>query len=291
MASLQNLPTELLIELLIACPTIRTLLRLSGVNRRMRAVWLEHSKHIIVANYKQRIPHIEQAIALTMTEVECGEIPKSPEDHTIGRQINRDSLLPTSPSSVPACLPPDSHRILAAPEPTQDHLPIGLYLTRVLRNAGLASSVCDGLSKRWQEGRWYMRSWQATEDPYTDSVRAYYFLRHLALASDCPQLRPAVLSKTLGSSHDMLEELKYVYTHMKCAGCKIWGPHAMQERNWDAELGRYTLIRDLDTPAYKKTDRWSGVGRVVCAANYYRIIGSRETPSFDVGRLRFGFEC
>ena len=70
MASLQDLPTELLIELLIVCPTTQTLLRLSGVNRRMRAVWLEHSKHIIVANYKQRIPHIEQAIALTMTEVE-----------------------------------------------------------------------------------------------------------------------------------------------------------------------------------------------------------------------------
>jgi hypothetical protein len=194
--------------------------------------------------------------------------------------------LPTSPSSVPACLPPESHRILAAPEPTQDHLPIGLYLTRVLRNAGLASSVCDGLSKRWQEWRFYMRSWQATEDPYTDSVRAYYFLRHLALASDCPQLRPAVLSKILGSSHDMLEELKYVYTRMECAGGKIWGPHAMQERNWDAELGRCAPKRDLDTPAYRMTDRWSGVGRVVWAANYYRIIGSRETPSFDVGRLR-----
>lgn len=42
------------------------------MNRHMRAVWLEHSKHIIIANYKQRIPYIEQAIALTMTEVQCG---------------------------------------------------------------------------------------------------------------------------------------------------------------------------------------------------------------------------
>ena len=282
MASLQDLPTELLIELLIVCPTTQTLLRLSGVNRRMRAVWLEHSKHIIVANYKQRIPHIEQAIALTMTEVECGEIPKSPEDHTLGAQINRDSLLSTSPSSVPACSPPESHRILAAPEPTQDNLPIGLYLPRVLRNAGLASSVCDGLSKRWQEGPYCWRSWQATEDPYTDSLRAYYFLRHLALASDHHQLRPAALLEISSSSHDMLQELKYVYFHMQCAGPKILGVHAMQERNWDAERGRYTPKRDIDTPPYRTTDRWRGVQRVIVVAHYYRRMSSREMPTFEV---------
>jgi hypothetical protein len=52
MASLQDLPTELLIELLISCPTTQTLVRLSGINRHMRAIWLAHSNHIIVANYK-----------------------------------------------------------------------------------------------------------------------------------------------------------------------------------------------------------------------------------------------
>ena len=41
------------------------------MNRHMRAVWLEHSKHIIIANYKQRILYIAQAIALTMS-VGCG---------------------------------------------------------------------------------------------------------------------------------------------------------------------------------------------------------------------------
>jgi hypothetical protein len=261
MASLQHLPTELLIELLISCPMTRTLLRLSRINRHMRAIWLQHSNHIIVANYKQRIPHIEQAIALTMTEVQCGEIPKSPQHTTLGAQINRDSLLTsTPPSSVPACSPPNSHRILTAPEPTQeDQPPMRLYLPRVLRNAGLASSVCDGLRKRWQGALYYWRSWRATEDPYTDSVRAYYFLRHLALASAHLHLRPAALSEISSSSHDMLEELKYVFFHMQSAGCKTVGAHAMEERNWDAERGRYTPINDTDTPPYITTHRWRGV--------------------------------
>jgi hypothetical protein len=115
MASLQDLPTELLIEILISCPTTRSLLRLSNVNLRMCAVWLEHSKHIIVANYKQKIPHIEQAIALTLTEVKCGEIPKSPEDDTLRGQIDPNRLLPTSPESVPLCSSHESHNSLTAP--------------------------------------------------------------------------------------------------------------------------------------------------------------------------------
>jgi hypothetical protein len=230
MTSLQHLPTELLIELLISCPTTRTLLRLSRINRHMRAIWLQHSNHIIVANYKQRIPHIEQAIALTMTEVQCGEIPKSPQDTTLGAQINRDSLLTSTPlSSVPACSPPDSHRILTAPEPTQeDQPPMRLYLPRVLRNAGLASSVCDGLRKRWQGGLYYWRSWRATEDPYTDSVRAYYVMRHIALAWDHLSLRPAAMSALSESSYDMLQEHQHLVRSLWMASHKIQGAHAMR---------------------------------------------------------------
>jgi hypothetical protein len=104
-----------------------------------------------------------------MTEVQCGEMPKSPEDHT---QIDRDSLLPTPPISVPPCWPHEIPRILAAPKPPQDHPPMRLYLPRALRNAGLASSVCDALSKRCQGGLYHWRSWRATEDLYTDSLRA-----------------------------------------------------------------------------------------------------------------------
>jgi hypothetical protein len=207
------------------------------------------------------------------------KVPRRPEDHT---QINRDSLLPTPPISVPPCWPHKIPRILAAPKPTQDRRPIGLYLPRVLPNAGLASSVCDGLSKCGQSGVYYYRFWRATEDPYTDSLRAYYFLRHLALASDHLQLRPAALSEVSSSSHDMLEELKYVYFHLRSAGCKIVAAHAMKERNWDAERGRYTPRNDTDTPPYITTDRWRGVHRVVALANRYRETSSRKLPTFEV---------
>jgi hypothetical protein len=272
MASLQNLPTELLIEILISCPTTRSLLRLSSVSRRMRAVWLEHSNHIIVANYKQRIPHIEQAIALILTEVQCGEIPKSPEDDTLRGQIDPNRLLPTSPESVPVCSSHESHSSVNAPAPIQNQPPIGPYLPRVLRNAGLASSVCDSLDKRWQEGRFYRRSRQPTEEPYNDSVRACYFLRHLALAFDNPHLQPTALLAVSSSSYEMLEDYRYVYSHMEGSGFKVWGSHAMQERNWDAEHGRYVSRRDPETPAYRTTERWSWVRRVVSGA-YYRRIG------------------
>jgi hypothetical protein len=291
MASLQDLPTELLIEILISCPTTRTLLRLSSINRRMRAVWLEHSKHIIVANYKQRIPHIEQAIALTLIEVQCGEIPKSPEDHTLRRQIDPKRLLPTSPEFVPGCSSHESHSSLSALDPLQNQPSIGLYLPRVLRNAGLASSICDKLSKHWQEGRIYRRSWQPTEDPYTDSVRAYYFLRHLALASDHPQLQPAALSAVSSSSYEMLEEYDYVYFHMESSVRKVWGAHAMRERNWDSGYGRYVFRRDPETPAYRMTDRWRRVQRVLAVADYYLEIGSQEMPTFDVSGRHPGIIC
>jgi hypothetical protein len=271
MASLQDLPTELLIEILISCPTTRSLLRLSNVNLRMRAVWLEHSKHIIVANYKQKIPHIEQAIALTLTEVKCGEIPKSPEDDTLRGQIDPNRLLPTSPESVPLCSSHESHNSLTAPESMQTQPAIGLYLPRVLRNSGLAWSVCDSLDKRWQEGRFYRRDWQPTEESYNDSVRAYYFLRHLALAFDNPHLQPTALLAVSSSSYEMLEEYRYVYSHMEGSGFKVRGAHAMQERNWDAEHGRYVFRRDPETPAYRTTERWSWVHRVVDGA-YYRSI-------------------
>jgi hypothetical protein len=108
--------------------------------------------------------------------------------------------------------------------------------------------------------------------PYKDSVRAYYFLRHLALASDHPELRPAALSAVSSSFYEMLEEYRYVYSHMEGSGFEVWGAHAMQERNWDAEHGRYVFRRDPETPAYRTTERWSWVRRVVSGA-YYRRIG------------------
>lgn len=130
-----------------------------------------------------------------MTEVQCGEVPTSPND-----------------------------KGLVAPGPTKDHQPIRLYLPRVLRNAGLASAVSEGPRKRWQLGSLYKRFWRSqTGDPCADSIRAYYLLRHMAQAFDHLQLRPAAMSTILDSSCEMLQEHDYVDYHMETSGYKIWG--------------------------------------------------------------------
>jgi hypothetical protein len=103
---------------------------------------------------------------------------------------------------------------LAAPEVTRDEPPpppldpVRLYLPRILHNARLASMVCDDFVNTLQTGRLYQRSWQPTEDPYTDSLRAYYMMRHIALAWDYPQLRPAVMSTLSESSYNMLTRVQ-----------------------------------------------------------------------------------
>jgi hypothetical protein len=249
MASLLSLPNEILIQVLTASPATRTLLRLANINHRMRSIWLEHSRRIIEANYKPKIQHIEQAITLTLTEVQHREIPAS---------LNDDSLPSTAFESTP------------------NHPPIRLYLPRMLRNAGLASAICEGLSK---DNRIQKISWPTT-DRWTEIPRAYYLIRHTALAYDHPQLRPAVLSTIAEASMAMLVVNTHVlYYLMRVASYKIRGAHATVERNWDAWSGTQ---RDPDQDRYRLADRWRAVSQVLIWAEYYHEIGIEEEPSFDV---------
>jgi hypothetical protein len=243
MASLLSLPNEVLIQVLAASPTTQTLLRLSRVNRRMRSVWLEHSHCIIVANYKAKISHIEQAITLTLTEVQCGEIPTSHHGDGLTNQ------------------------------------PIRLYLPQMLRNAGLASCICEGLSK---DNRIQKISWPTTTDRRTEILRAYHLIRHIALAYDYPQLRPAVLSTISESSMAMLVINTHVlYYLVRVASCKIRGAHAIVEHNWDSWSDSDTQ-RDPDKDRYRMANRWRAVSQVLTWAEYFREIGIEEKPSFDV---------
>jgi hypothetical protein len=158
MTTLLSLPTEIIISILIAAPNTRTLLRLCSASRRLRSIWLEHAQYIVASAYTRKIPHIEQAIALTLVELRLGEVP----------------LLEDS-SAFHLCLP------------------------RVLRTAGLATSVCNAASRN---NRLYKIDWE-TEDPYTDMLRAYYLIRHTLLAYDYPELRPSVTSKYLACTGKM----------------------------------------------------------------------------------------
>jgi hypothetical protein len=160
MTTLLSLPNEILIDILIAAPTTRTLLSLTNVNRRMRSIWLEHSQHIIVSAYRTKIPHIKEAIALTLVEAQYGELL------TLGGR-------------------PALH----------------LYLPRVLCNAGLAKSVCDAA---YRDNCLYKITW-ATEDRYTELLRAYHLISYTLLAYDHPELRPSVTSDFLACTERMHE--------------------------------------------------------------------------------------
>lgn len=237
MARLLSLPNEVLIKILIASPTTRTLLHLSRLDHRMRSIWLEHSHHIVLAKYKAKIPHIDQAIALTLTEFQYGELPLDIRDcHT-------------------------------APEAS----PVHLCLPRVLRNAGLASSVCDAASK---DNKLEKITWQ-TKDPRVEMLRAYYFVRHALLAYDHTELRPALISALKGMSEQMCDANDWMRFFMRSAAPKkLRHAHGVYERNPDAWNGSQ---RDPYEQPLRLTARWRAVGIVLAGA----ISPDGEPPGFD----------
>ena len=203
MTTLLSLPSEIIIDILIAAPTTRTLLRLSCVSRRIRAIWQEHSQHIIVSNYKTKIPHIEEAISLTLLEAQCGEVP------CLGEQLK-----------------------------------LHLYLPRVLRNAGLATSVCDAANR---DNTLEKIEWE-TEDKYSELLRAYYLICHTLLAYDHPELRPAVCSVLSGCTSKMHAGNTWLrFFLLASASVKLGFSLGLLELNTD---GRRGPGEDTDYPPY-----------------------------------------
>lgn len=203
MTTLLSLPTEILINILIAGPNTRTLLRLSSSTHRLRSIWLDHAQHIVASAYKKKIPYIEEAIALTLVELRCGEVLS-----------------------------------------LQDSSAFHLCLPRVLRNAGLATSVCDAASRN---NTLYKIDW-ATEDPYTDKIRAYYLIRHIVLAYDHPELRPSVssaLAACTGKMHDGNKWLDFFLVAK--ASMKLKFSLGLLERNID---GWRDPDEDFEDPPY-----------------------------------------
>lgn len=68
MANLLSLSNELLIAIYTASPTIQSAALLSTANRRLRAVWIEHSKPIIASILQPQIPDYEDAVDLAILE-------------------------------------------------------------------------------------------------------------------------------------------------------------------------------------------------------------------------------
>jgi hypothetical protein len=199
MATLLSLPIEVVINIFIAAPNTRTLLRLSSASRRLRSIWLDHAQHIVASAYKYKIPHIEEAIALTLVEVRCDEVPS-----------------------------------------LQDSSAFHLCLPRVLRNAGLATSVCDAANR---DNRLQKIEWE-TEDKYLDMLRAYHLIRHTLLAYDYPDLRPSVCSALSGCTGKMHAGNNWLAFFLVAAvSMKLTLSHGLLERNLDAWDG---TCRDPD---------------------------------------------
>lgn len=72
MAHLLSLPEEIITQIhILSGENTRALVRLSAVNLRLRALWLQDSDYIIVQFLELKAPGHQNAIALTLMEACC----------------------------------------------------------------------------------------------------------------------------------------------------------------------------------------------------------------------------
>lgn len=67
MAGLLSLPVELLVTVFISS-SIRSAVVLSGANRQLHAIWVEHSSHIVPSILLPKITAYENAVSLAIFE-------------------------------------------------------------------------------------------------------------------------------------------------------------------------------------------------------------------------------
>ena len=163
MTGLLSLPNELLIKILCASPTTRTLCELAHINKRMRAIWLQHAEQIIAGVYSQKIPYFQDAVDLTLAEA---------------RQAATMTIDGASP----------------------DAQPLYRYLPKILQNVDLAVKTCDHFTDFRKslppDDPWFGES-------TTSLHGAYFVIRRAVLGYTLPGMRPALRSelRSLQSSH------------------------------------------------------------------------------------------
>jgi hypothetical protein len=66
MPHLLSLPNELIVDILALCPTIKTAACLSGTNKKIRAIWLRHTHHVLesIVSSRLEIPAYKHALEL-----------------------------------------------------------------------------------------------------------------------------------------------------------------------------------------------------------------------------------
>jgi hypothetical protein len=161
MAGLLSLSNELLIAIYSAVPTLESAVSLSGTSRRLRAVWLEHSNHIITSILSATTPAYEDALDLAVKEETWAS---SGTSDTQSAQYRLRPASSTTPTPVPArlCLP------------------------RLLQNAQLASSAAAAWMAE-EFDRKYGGRFKGIHAPVEPS---YYMMRKLLFAADTLRRRP-----------------------------------------------------------------------------------------------------
>lgn len=163
MTGLLSLPNELLIQILCVSPTTRTLCELAHVNKRMRAIWLQHAERIITGVYSPKIPYFQDAVDLTLAE----------ERQAATMTID-----------------------VAAPEAQ----PLYRLLPKILQNVDLAVKTCDHFTdfrnSLPSDDPWF-------GEPTTSLHDAYFVIRRAVLGYTLPGMRSAFCSelRSLQSSH------------------------------------------------------------------------------------------
>jgi hypothetical protein len=185
MAGLLSLSNELLICIYSTAPTFESAVFLSGTSRRLRAVWLEHSNHLIASILSATTPAYEDALDLAVKEQTWAS---SGTSDTQCAQYRLRPAPPTPPTTVPArlCLP------------------------RLLQNAQLASSaatayMAQGLERLY--GSVSSRYGSILTDNLGASVEAsYYMMRKLLFARRHPEAHtlPALYAHLCALPHSAI---------------------------------------------------------------------------------------
>lgn len=151
MTNLLSLPEEIITQIYIfAGENTRALVRLSAVNRRLRALWLQDSDYIIAQSLELKAPGHQDAIVLTLMEA-CCPMPVS-----------------------------GFHRVHAS----KDDPSLRLHLPGLMRNVGLASTVCTKTLK------WHDSIYRTESLP-----NQYYLVLQLMVACHYPDLRRLLCGK------------------------------------------------------------------------------------------------
>lgn len=149
MIGLLSLPNELLIQILSLSPATRTRCDLARVNKRMRAIWLQHSEQVITDVYNSMMPYFQDAVDFTLAQA---------------RQATTITIDIASPEAQPLC----------------HHLP------QILRNIDLAIITCDQLTRPFESSPKY-RPWLHQANPSLHA--AYFLVRRVVLAYALPGTR------------------------------------------------------------------------------------------------------